>query len=150
MLLGFLEGYCLVQKLLFLLYGKGLLLRLDALFCRRCRYVGFVLCGTEKWLGLLQFAVCLRGFFRDAGEQSEHFLKLAFGLFLGVCLNEILHLAQLPKIGPVGRLFEPHFALKLDYIALLMKNVLYFTQSLPELDHWILLNFVPIDTQTVG
>lgn len=34
MLLGFLEGNCLVQKLLFLLEGKGLLLRLDALLCR--------------------------------------------------------------------------------------------------------------------
>lgn len=109
-----------------------------------------MLCATEEWLGLLKFAVCLWGFFRDAGEQSEYLLKLAFGLFLGVCLNEVLHLAQLSEIGPVDCLLEPDFALKLRYIALLMKNVLYFTQSLPKLDHWILLNFVPIYTQTVG
>lgn len=33
MLLGFLESYSLVQELLFLLKGQGLLLGLDALFC---------------------------------------------------------------------------------------------------------------------
>lgn len=99
---------------------------------------------------MLQLAVCLRGFFRDPCEQSEYLLKLTFGLFLGVCLYEILHVTQFPEIGPVGGLFKPHFALKLDYIALLVKNVLNFRQSLPKLDHLILLNFVPIDSQTIS